>query len=205
MLNPNRFQNFANTLALVLQHPATPADGAAIFRRDLLPVAAKLAGVEQEDILAPRPNVESLDSVSLFRSFGLAVADVLEDVDLAAADWNEIGDTTNEVENLLRPKNSASAEASRTRGIVKEWARVTTQGRSPKQPDLETIFRQFTKATCQLLDHPDAPQNLCDAIGDALRDVGNEIGAFNQYPSTEARRTLVCLFKMAEEKSAARA
>ncbi len=195
MLNPNRFQNFANTLALVLQHPETPADEAAIFRRDLLPIAAKLAGATEENILAPRPDVAQLDSVSLFRSFGLAVADVLEDVELPAADWNEIGDTTNEVENLLRPKNNAVAEAARIRGIVKEWARVTTQSLSPKQPDIETILRQFTKATCQLLDHTDAPQVLCDAIGDALRDVGNGIGAFDQTPGAEARRVITHMFK----------
>ena len=124
MLNPNRFQNFANTLALVLQHPATPTAEMAVFRRDLLPIAAQLADTSADSLTTPRPNVASLDSTALFLDFGLAVADVLEDENLDGFIWNEIGDTTNEIENLLRPDDSIIAEAARIRGIAKEWART---------------------------------------------------------------------------------
>ncbi len=124
MPNPDRFAKFANALALVLQHPATPPALAHALKRDLLAIAAQLANVSPETILLPRPKVATLNANALFLDFGLAVADVLNDGDLSADTWNAIGDSTGEIEALLQPENAREAEAGRLRGIVKEWANV---------------------------------------------------------------------------------
>lgn len=124
MPNPDRFAKFADTLALVLSHPATPAFDAEIFRLHLLPIAAMLAGVAPETITAPRPNAARLNPYAVFLDFALATADVLDDDDLDSNVWNEIGDCTYSIEEMLRPESTAEAEAARTRGIVKEWARI---------------------------------------------------------------------------------
>ncbi|MEP7343213.1 MAG: hypothetical protein ABI977_36140 [Acidobacteriota bacterium] len=118
-----RYNRFAEMLGIVLQHPATPEKLAHVFKL-LVKDAARLADLPVLDVVAPREDVAQMDARQVFLDFGLAVADVLEDDGMENFLWNEIGDATNEVEELLQPKEPFTAEASRLRGIVKEYARV---------------------------------------------------------------------------------
>lgn len=124
MPNLDRFAKFADTLALVLSHPATSVRDVQFFQLHLLPIAAMLAGIPPETITAPRPDAVRLNPYAVFLDFALAVADVLDDDNLDSDIWNKIGDCTHDIEAMLRPENGCEAEAARMRGVVTAWARV---------------------------------------------------------------------------------
>jgi hypothetical protein len=196
-----RFRRLAKALAIVLQHPATPAVYVNSFNR-IARIVAIQASIAPTTLAVMGRDAARFDAHKLFLEFGLAFADVLDDDDLDSAVWNELGDCTGEVEELLRPENGREAEAARLRGVVKEFARVLAQPWPPKPAPTTTeqIFRRFTKATVALLAHPDSPERLCDAIGDALRDVGNDLGAFDVSPDVEARRVLSHVFRLSNKR-----
>lgn len=118
-----RGRRLADALAIVLQHPATPAECARVFRL-LVGLVAHLASIPAEAITARRPGVAEMDFITVALNFGLAVADVLDDDELNPSALNEIGECTNEIEDLLRPPNGREAEASRLRAVMIEWARI---------------------------------------------------------------------------------
>lgn len=95
---------------------------------------------------------------------------------------------------------AAKARSTGAKRARSERASVGTTTAEPSPAiDAQIVFRNFTNATCALLGHPDSPKLLCDAIGDALRDVGNQVGAFDEYPDTEARRILFHVFDFATD------
>lgn len=121
---------FVETLACVIQHPATPARLAQAFKRDLAPVAARLAGVPLAVFDTPRPVVK-MDARTLFLTFGLQAADVMDNDALDGGDFDELSECANEIEALLKPENGREAEAGRLRGTVREFGRIhglTTAG-----------------------------------------------------------------------------
>lgn len=117
-----RFHRLAKALAIVLQHPATPANIAGSLQ-SVARIVTHYAGLPATVLVTFGREAARTDAQAAFLEFGLAFADVLADNKLPVFVWNELGDCTSEVEALLRPKNSFIAEAARLRGIVAEYGR----------------------------------------------------------------------------------
>lgn len=82
-----------------------------------------------------------------------------------------------------------------------ERATDATATKVPGAEDAQEVFRNFTDATCALFNHPATPKALSDAIGDAIRDVGNTLGAYDEYLDVEARRVLSHVLELPEEQA----
>jgi hypothetical protein len=120
------YRSLAETLAVVTQHPATPASAVKSLQ-PLAKLIAQLAGVETESMATPRPGVEGRGARDVFLEFGLAVAAALESDSTPADVWNQIGDWTDQVESLLKPENTRIAEAARLRGVLQGYASLGAQ------------------------------------------------------------------------------
>ncbi|MCI0392233.1 MAG: hypothetical protein MOB07_26175 [Acidobacteria bacterium] len=65
------------------------------------------------------------------------------------------------------------------------------------------IFQNFTDATIALLDSPECPPILSNAISSALENIGNDTGAHGEYASDYARRVLSQTLNLTGEETAA--
>jgi hypothetical protein len=71
---------------------------------------------------------------------------------------------------------------------------------APETGRSQRIFQNFTAATYALLDCPDTPDELCEAITDAIQSAGAElITEGEESVAGEARRTLTRIFGLGDE------
>lgn len=151
-----RFHRLAESLAIVLQHPATPEHSAHILGQ-IVQTVAHQAGIAQDDITGPRPNVARMDARAAFLEFGLAVAEAIDDDSLDTQAFNEIVECSNEIEDLLKPENVRERQAARLRGIMSEYALCN-------EPSSDVVFIEMVKAGTRYANHPETPKSGVQAM-----------------------------------------
>lgn len=206
---PDIYNQFADALKAALRL-AMPDTCRTELQEWLAPVAATLAERPISYIVTSEKPIKTPDAPSVFLALGMIAADLLEDEELPVEFYNPISNCVSAIEALVKPENRFQAEGTRLRGAMREYVSLRTGPDNSKQevpaaaadpqPDSQKVFRRFINATCALFAHPDTPKVLEDAIGDAIRDVGNQLGSYDEYPEVEARRVLSHILRLPEEQ-----
>jgi hypothetical protein len=197
----------AETLAVVLQLPATPE----MYINELKVFAKEIADALQlprDFFLADRWTGEPPAALPAFYRLGLLMADFLSIDNIPVNLYDAIGDSTETIQNLLRPADRTVAEVGRFRSVLRGWY-LESSGQQAHYPIAIEAKRRFydLKAEGMILDieAADARDAGWDdpALGEIATCVEDALAGVDIYHPDSIRRFYAEMRLFADARDAA--